>query len=75
MYKVLQRRAKCIGCNACVEAAPARWGVSRKDGKSILVGAKEKRGVFSVNIHDMEFEENNRARLNCPVKIIELVKI
>lgn len=75
MYKVFQQRVKCIGCNACVEAAPQRWGVSRMDGKSVLVGGKEKKGIFTVNIPDWEYEENVRAKDNCPVHIIDIIKI
>ncbi len=75
MHKIIQHRAKCIGCNACVEAAPQRWGVSRLDGKSVLVGGKEKKGIFTVNIPDWELEENQRAKINCPVHIIEIIAL
>ncbi|MHB8402007.1 MAG: hypothetical protein ACYDCN_08335 [Bacteroidia bacterium] len=42
MIRITQQRAKCIGCNACVEAAFYRWRISRKDGKCTLIGGKEK---------------------------------
>ena len=32
MFRIIQQRAKCIGCNACVEAADYRWRISTKDG-------------------------------------------
>ena len=32
MIRILQHREKCIGCHACVDAAPQRWRVSRRDG-------------------------------------------
>ncbi|MCC6689552.1 MAG: 4Fe-4S binding protein, partial [Saprospiraceae bacterium] len=38
MVRIIQQRDKCIGCNACVEAAVYRWRLSRKDGKCTLVG-------------------------------------
>lgn len=70
MPKIIQQRQKCIGCNACVEAAPDRWRMSRKDGKSTLIGGKEKRGYFMVDVHELEREANELAAKNCPVKII-----
>jgi ferredoxin len=75
MIRILQQRNKCIGCNACVEAAHSRWRMSRKDGKSVLIGGVEKRGIFSVIVHDEELEENQLAAKNCPVNIIQLIPI
>lgn len=70
MIQVSQQRARCIGCNACVEAAPLRWRVSKKDGRCTLVGGKEKRGFYTINLPDFEKEENELAAKNCPVNII-----
>lgn len=75
MIQIIQKRDKCIGCNACVEAAPYRWRVSRKDGKCTLIGAREKKGFFIVNTHDMEWEDNQLAVQNCPVRIIQVKKL
>lgn len=75
MFRIIQQRSKCIGCNACVEAAHARWRISRKDGKCTLVGGIEKKGFFQVVVNDHEWEENALAAANCPVKIIRLLKI
>ena len=75
MYKIIQYRNKCIGCNACVEAAPKRWIVSRKDGRAILVGAIIKKDIHMVDIEDWEVEENENAKQNCPVNIIAIKKI
>lgn len=72
MIRLLQHRHKCIGCNACVEAAPFRWRLSKKDGKCTLIGGKEKKGWFSVVISEDEVEENKIAAKNCPVNIIRL---
>ncbi len=44
MVRITQLRAKCIGCNACVEADKYRWRVSKKDGKCTLIGGTEKKG-------------------------------
>ncbi len=75
MIRIIQQRAKCIGCNACVEAAYHRWRISRKDGKSTLVGAEEKNGFFQVIVDDHELEDNIRAAANCPVNIIQVSKV
>ena len=52
MIRIVQQREKCIGCNACVEAADYRWRISRKDGKCTLVGGKEKKGFYSILVDD-----------------------
>lgn len=70
MVRIIQQRDKCIGCNACVEAADYRWRVSTRDGRCTLVGAVDKRGFFSVVVNDHEFEDNLLAAQNCPVHII-----
>lgn len=72
MIRILHYREKCIGCNACVEAAPDRWRMSRTDGKSTLVGSTTKKGIQTVMIHADELEENRKAAMNCPVKVIRL---
>ncbi len=75
MIRIIHYRAKCIGCNACVEAAPQRWRISRKDGKSVLVGAKEKKGIYVTKVPQHEFDENTAAAKNCPVHIIKVERI
>jgi len=70
VIQITQQREKCIGCNACVEAAPYRWRVSKKDGRCTLVGSNEKRGFFTINVPDIEKEDNELAAKNCPVSII-----
>lgn len=72
MLRITQHRIKCIGCNACVEAAPDRWAMSKKDGRCTLVGASEKRGFYTVLVHEDELERNREAAQNCPVHIIDL---
>ena len=75
MVRIVQQRAKCIGCNACVEAAMYRWRLSRKDGKCTLIGASEKKGFFSVVVGDDELEDNVSAAKHCPVNIIKVERI
>lgn len=72
MPTVIQRRHKCIGCNYCVEIAPEFWRMSRKDGKSVLLGAEDKRGNWVLKISDDDFELHKKAADVCPVKIIDV---
>jgi ferredoxin len=75
MVRILFQRVKCIGCNGCVEAAPDRWRVSTRDGRCMLIGSKEKKGIYQVLVDDEEYEQNRKAAANCPVKIIRLETI
>lgn len=74
MIKIFQWRNKCIGCNACVEENKNRWRMSRKDGKSNLIGATDKNGIYQVEIAEDEYESAARAAEKCPVKIIQIIK-
>jgi ferredoxin len=73
MIRIVQQRAKCIGCNACVEAAKNRWRVSKKDGKCTLIGGVDKKGFYSVLVEEEEMEANISAAKNCPVNIIKII--
>ena len=72
MIEITQQRNKCIGCNACIEASYSRWRMSRKDGKSTLIGGQVKRDIYSVVVGLDEYDENLKAVNNCPVKIIRI---
>ena len=72
MVRIMFHRIKCIGCNGCVEAAPERWRVSKKDGRCNLIGATEKKGMFRAIVNLDEYEQNLQAATNCPVKIIRV---
>ncbi len=72
MIQIQFQRIKCIGCNGCVEAAPDRWRISKKDGRCNLVGGKEKKGIYRVQVGDEEYEANAKAAANCPVRIIKV---
>lgn len=73
MIKIQHFRNKCIGCNACVEVAPYRWRISKKDGKSVLISGKEKKGIYSADFGNDELEDNLLAAKNCPVNIIKVL--
>lgn len=74
MIRIVHLRQKCIGCNACVEVAPWRWRMSKKDGKSVLIEGKGKKGIYRAAVGEDELEENLQAAKNCPVKIIRIEK-
>lgn len=73
MFRIIQQREKCIGCNACVEASFYRWRIDRTDGKCTLIGSINKKGFHSVLVDDHELEENMIAAKNCPVNIIKII--
>jgi ferredoxin len=75
MIRIVQQRAKCIGCNACVEAAYYRWRISRKDGKCTLIGGVDKKGFYTILVGDDEYEANLVAAGHCPVNIIKVEKV
>ena len=72
MVVITLQRAKCIGCNYCVEVAPAQFQMSKKDGKSVLLHASEKKGFFTIkSFDDSIYNAAKEAKKACPVKIIE----
>jgi ferredoxin len=75
MVIITHQRAKCIGCNYCVELAYDRWRMSKKDGKCTLIGGENKKGFYTVKVSDDEFDENVRAAEACPVNIIHVKQI
>lgn len=73
MVIITLQRAKCIGCNYCVELAPSQFQMSKKDGKSVLLQSKEKKGFFTLKSPDESiYESCESAKLACPVKIINV---
>ncbi len=75
MVIITQIRERCIGCNYCVELAPEFWRMSKKDGKSVLLCAKNKKGHFTIRTGDENLEENEAAAKACPVNIIKISQI
>lgn len=74
MFKLFHYRNRCIGCNACVEIAYQRWRMSKKDGKAVLLGATEKKGIYQISLSEDELPENQQAMEACPVKVIQIVE-
>lgn len=73
MIIITLQRDKCIGCNYCVELAPARFRMSKKDGKSVLLHATDKKGFFTLREPGHElYDEIEKAAKACPVKIISV---
>jgi len=74
MIRIIHQRVKCIGCGYCVEVAPYRWLMNEGDGKSDLISAKNKKGIYNLVVADDEYEDNKEAAELCPVKIIKVEK-
>ena len=73
MIIITLQRAKCIGCNYCVELAPAQFQMSKKDGKAVLLHAVEKKGFHTLKSTDENIlEANLKASEVCPAKIINV---
>ncbi|MEQ8705366.1 MAG: ferredoxin [Phaeodactylibacter sp.] len=68
-------RHKCIGCNACIEAAPEHWVISKTDGKSYLRKSRQRGQYYLKEVNWLEYDANARAADNCPVKIIRLKEV
>lgn len=76
MLIITLQRNKCIGCNYCVELAPRQFQMSRKDGKSVLLKATDKKGFHTLKLADHSLQEENEAAAKaCPVKIISVSQI
>jgi ferredoxin len=55
--------------------APGRWRMNKKDGRSLLLGAKNKKGFYTVKVDDIEYEVNKASAKACPMKIIRINKL
>ena len=75
MIQIVYHRKKCIGCNYCIELAPERWAMNNKDGKSVLLESRNKKGFFTAEVHNDEYKVNNLIAKVCPVKIIHINKL
>ena len=71
--KLIHYRKTCIGCNSCVEHSPKNWKIA-DDGKADLLNAKEKNGVFILEIDESTREESEAAAKDCPMRIIKIEK-
>ena len=76
MVVITLQRNKCIGCNYCVELAPNQFQMSKKDGKTVLLHANDKKGFFTLKSSDNSiFDDSDNAAKACPVKIISVKNI
>ena len=73
MVVVTLQREKCIGCNYCVEMAPAQFQMSKKDGKTVLLNATNSKGFYTTKTNNYSILENcELAEKACPVNIISV---
>ena len=76
MIVVTLQRKKCIGCNYCVERAPAQFQMSKRDGKAVLLHAIEKKGFFTIKSPDHGILDScEKAKEACPTKIISVKNV
>ena len=76
MIVITLQRKKCIGCNYCVELAPAQFQMSKKDGKAVLLKSIEKKGFFTIKSTDHTILDScEKAKEICPTKIISVKNI
>ncbi|MAH53436.1 MAG: ferredoxin [Candidatus Pelagibacter sp.] len=75
MIQIVYRRKKCIGCNYCVELTPDRWRMNKKDGRSVLLGSRNKKELYTVEVDEVEYEANKASAQVCPMKIIRINKL
>ena len=76
MVIITLQRNKCIGCNYCVELAPEQFQMSKKDGKSVLLHAIDKKGFYTVKSTDESiYDPCEKAAKACPVNIITVKNI
>ena len=76
MVIITLQRKKCIGCAYCVEVASEQFQISKKDGKSNLINAYERKGFFTLKESDIKiFEQVQQAAELCPSKIISVKTI
>ncbi|GAA3631295.1 ferredoxin [Flavivirga jejuensis] len=76
MVVITLQRNKCIGCNYCVELAPNQFQMSKKDGKTVLLHSKDKKGFFTVKSNDdVIFDACDKASKACPVNIISVKNV
>lgn len=75
MITVTLQRQKCIGCNYCQELCSELFRMSKKDGKSVLLNAVDKKGFTTVRVNDILYDAATAAAKACPVHIITITKI
>lgn len=72
-FKLEHDRANCISCGACASVTPKFWEMSKEDGKSDIIGGKERPdGWQELKIKEEDFQGNKEAADVCPVNVIHL---
>lgn len=73
MVVITLQRDKCIGCNYCAEFAPDYFRMSKKDGKSVLLKSRDRKGFHTLKEPNMEAHAPcEKAAEACPVNIISV---
>ncbi len=72
MLVVTLQRDKCIGCNYCEELCPSLFKMSKKDGKSVLLNSRDRKGFHTIKTTTDFHEASENAKNACPVKIISV---
>ena len=73
MVIITLQREKCIGCNYCAELDPEHFRMSKKDGKSVLLRSRNKRGFHTTKVADDHcYSQVDKAAKACPVNIIKV---
>lgn len=73
MIIITLQRDKCIGCNYCVEVAPSHFQMSKKDGKTVLLNATNKKEFYTLKTSDYQaLQDLESAKSLCPVHIISV---
>lgn len=74
MPKIIHYRDKCIGCAICQEQLPSHWSMSKKDGKAVLIGGINKKGVYQLDITSDVMGTSREIAAACPVRIIKVLE-
>lgn len=75
MIVITYQRDKCIGCNYCVELDVEHWRLSKRDGKSNLLGSQEKKGFHTLKITSGELDFHEKVSKSCPAGIIKVKEV
>ena len=49
--------------------------MNKKDGRSVLLGSRNRKGFYTVEVNDVEYEANKISAQVCPMKIIRINRL
>jgi ferredoxin len=49
--------------------------MNKKDGRSVLLGSRNKKGFYTAEVDEEEYEANKASAKVCPVKIIRINRL